>query len=477
MTDLFLHVFNISMTAGWIVLAALVLRVILRDRLPGWVRCALWGVAGVRLLFPVSWESIVSLIPSAEPVPPAITTAPVPSVNVGIPVVDAVINPVISQTMTPTPEYSVNPMQIAVAVGTAVWLVGVAAMLIYYVISTVRLHRRLAVSIPYRDNVYLCDHLPGPILVGVFRPRIYIPSGTDPKLYPHILAHEGNHLKRGDHVWKPLGFLLLSIYWINPLLWVAYVLLSRDMERACDEKTINGMSEDERIAYYLALVACSERKPTRQLPNPVGFGEHKIIERVKHMKKYKKPTVWATALCVLLIAVTAVCFLTNPVSDAKTDDPTTPPNGQETTGIGEETTETGTEEVTTAPMGESDVVSKHGIIPAAEVSDVKYAWLDRHGVSESRYSSVSLWLIGAFDGVYVMFVDGPVYYADAITLETIGEYRFQYPKSQHIEVYYNGRLYSLKGAYRNQLLTDEDISDIHSCYREYYEHKRERNGE
>ena len=443
MTDLFLHIFNISMTAGWIVLAALVLRAILRDRLPGWVRCALWGVAGVRLLFPVSWESIVSLIPSAEPVPPTITTAPVPSVNVGIPVVDAVINPVISQTMTPAPEYSVNPMQIAVAVGATVWLVGVAAMLIYYVISTVRLHRRLAVSIPYRDNVYLCDHLPGPILVGVFRPRIYIPSETDPKLYPHILAHEGNHLKRGDHVWKPLGFLLLSVYWINPLLWVAYALLSRDMERACDEKTINGMSEDERIAYYLALVACSERKPTRQLPNPVGFGEHKIIERVKHMKKYKKPTVWATALCVLLIAVTAVCFLTNPVSATDTDDPTTPPNGQETTGTGEETTETETEEVTTAeletvPPTPADIVNKYGVIPGSEIERMQVAFVQSAGLPTLKPSSLSFLLIGEFDGVYVTFVTGPIYYAQWVTGETVGNYKFTYPSSDKIDVYYDG---------------------------------------
>ena len=448
MSDLFLKIFNIAVAAGWIVPVALVLRWILGRRLPGWVRVALWGVVGARLLFPFSLESVLSLIPSAETLPPAITTAPAPQVNVGVPVVDQVINPVISQTMAPAPQASVNPMEVLVTVASVMWLVGVVGMLIYYAVCAIRLRRRLAVSLPQGEGVFICDNLPTPILVGVLRPRIYIPSGTDPAFYPHILAHEGNHLKRGDHIWKPLGFLLLSIYWFHPLLWVAYALLGRDMEQACDEKTVKNMTGGELQAYVKALVACNNRTPSHNMPSPVGFGETKIFERVKHMLSYKKPKVWMSVIAVALIAATAVCFLTNPVSAKEPDEPITPPNTQETTG-----TEQPTEEVTTAPEAEDPILKRD--------MEIKQAYVRHYNIEdECPLEWLSIRYYGTFNGAHVMFVDGYYEHTMAECGEMVGGIMFPYTDGQKLEVCYKGVLYSLPEAYSAGILSDNHILEI-----------------
>ncbi|MBQ9131575.1 MAG: M56 family metallopeptidase [Clostridia bacterium] len=454
MSDLFLHVFKIAVTAGWIAAACLLLRVILRRRLAGWVRCVLWGLVGVRLLFPFSLESVLSLIPSAETVPPTITTAPAPQINVGLPVVDEVINPVISQTMAPVPEYSVNPMQVVVAVAAAVWLVGVAVMLTYYLVSAIRLRRRLAVNIPYGENIYLCDHLPTSILVGILRPRIYIPSDTDPSLYPHILAHERNHMARGDHIWKPLSFLLLSVYWFHPLLWVAYILLGRDMEQACDEKTAKGMSEAELEEYLHALVACSDRKPMGTRPGPVGFGETKIFERVKHMLNYKQPKLWITLASVVLILVVAVCFLTNPVSAKEPNEPTSPPAGEGTT-LPTPPNEPGTEHPATPAL------TPPGGVPSEEFqTELAEAFLQKYGVAWTyRYAEGDATYYGAYRDYAVLFVAesmGPYNGGDFYC----GRYRFGYHMEYILAVYRGGDFYHLNTAYENGWITDAELKSI-----------------
>ena len=462
MSDLFLHVFNIAVTAGWIVLASLALRLILRRRLPGWVKVALWGVVGARLLFPFSLESVLSLIPSAEPVPPTITTAPNPTVNVGVPVVDQVINPVISQTMAPVPQASVNPMQVLVFVASVVWLVGVAAMLVYYTVCSLRLRRRLAVNLPYGGNVYLCDSLPTPILVGVFRPQIYIPSKTAPSLFPYVLAHEGNHLKRGDHIWKPLGFLLLSVYWFHPLLWVAYALLGRDMEQACDEKTVNELGEDKVRSYVRALVACREQNHSHNLPGPVGFGETKIFERVKHMMSYKKPKLWVTVIAVALIAATAVCFLTNPVSAKEPDEPITPPNTQEPTG-----TEQPTEEVTTEPEASN-------LLSAEMETTIKIAYID-HFQKKETVPEWHLNFFGEYNGAYafdMVVIDWDYIFEtpveETIAGVTFGYINYDYGVCDKIFIYHEGAVYSLLDAYNENLISKNDLIEIRELHKDTY---------
>ena len=357
MSNVFLRAFNVSVAAGWIVLTCLLVRVILRRRLPGWVRCVLWGLVGVRLLFTFSLESILSLIPSAETVPPTITTAPVPQVNVGVPPVDHIVNPVISQTMAPVPEASINPMQVVVSVGAVVWLVGVAVMLLIQLVNTVRFRRMLRVNRPEEKGVYACDGISTAFVVGALCPRIYVPSRLEAEDREYVLAHERMHIRRGDHIGKPLGTLLLAVYWFHPLLWVAYALYCRDVELACDEAVLNQLGEAHVVPYATALVNCVEKQMRAHKPGSAAFGESDIEERVKNMMKYKKPKTWVTLASIALIVVAAVCFLANPVSADEPTDPILPPNGQDTTDatteVGEDTTESttpdepGTEEVET----------------------------------------------------------------------------------------------------------------------------------
>ena len=223
METVFLHLLNMSITAGWLVLAVVVLRLLLR-KAPRAITCALWGLVAVRLLFPVSIESVLSLIPSAETVPEDILYTELPTIDSGLPIVNDVVNPVLSETFAPAVGDSVNPMQVLAITATWLWVAGMTALLVYTAVSYLRLHRRTREGVEWERGVWLCDRIDTPFILGVFRPRIFLPTtmGVEDKRY--VLAHEKAHLRRGDHLWKPLGFALLTVYWFNPLLWVAYIL-------------------------------------------------------------------------------------------------------------------------------------------------------------------------------------------------------------------------------------------------------------
>ncbi len=311
MSDLFLKIINMSISASWLVLAVLLLRFVLK-KAPKWVNVLLWGIVAVRLAFPFSIESALSLIPSAETISPGIMMDTVPSVQTGVPAINNVINPVIGSSLAPAPGASANPLQIWIPILSIVWAVGVAALLLYTAVSYWRLRCKVSEAVILRDNIYQSENVASPFVLGMFRPRIYLPYNMDGQDLSHVVSHEQAHIRRRDHWWKPLGFLLLTIHWFNPLMWLAYVLLCRDIELACDEKVIKELGNEQRADYTQALVACSVNR--RMIAAcPLAFGEVGVKERVKSVMNYKKPAFWVIILAVIACIVVAVCFLTNPV--------------------------------------------------------------------------------------------------------------------------------------------------------------------
>lgn len=311
MSELFLKIVNMSISASCVVIAVLTLRFCLK-KAPKWVNVLLWGIVAVRMVFPFSIESVLSLIPSAETISPTIMMEQSPSVQTGVPALNHVINPVISGSFTPAPGASANPLQIWIPVLAGIWLFGIAALFLYSAVSYWRLRRKVCEAVILRGNIYQSEKVCSPFVLGIIRPKIYLPYHMDSREMDHVIAHEQTHIRRKDHWWKPLGFLLLTTHWFNPLMWLSYILLCQDIELACDEKVIRKMSNEQRADYTQALVACSvDRRLITACP--LAFGEIGVKERVKSVMNYKKPAFWIVLASVIVCAVIAVCFLTNPI--------------------------------------------------------------------------------------------------------------------------------------------------------------------
>ena len=311
MTELFLDIVNMSISAGWLVLAVLALRLILK-KAPKWVNVLLWGIVAVRLICPFSIESALSLIPSKETISPGIMMDWTPEISTGIESLDQVVNPVISTSFAPNPGTSANPLQILIPVAANLWLLGVLILLAYTAISYLTLRLKLRTAVILRANIFQCETVSSPFVLGILKPKIYLPYTMDGNNLDHVVAHEMAHIKRKDHWWKPLGCLLLTVYWFNPLMWVAYILLCRDIELACDEKVIAELGNEQRADYTQALVACAVNR--RMIAAcPLAFGEIGVKDRVKSILNYRKPTLWIIVTAVVVCIVVAVCFLTNPL--------------------------------------------------------------------------------------------------------------------------------------------------------------------
>ena len=311
MAAVFLKLLNLSISASWLVLAVLVLR-LGSKRSPKWMNVLLWGMVALRLMLPFSIESALSLIPSAETLSPEVVRFdPAPTITSGVEFIDNAVNPSLSESFAAAPLASVNPLYVWTYLAGWVWLIGLGVMLLYALVSYLRLRRRVSVSLPIRDRIYLCDAISSPFILGVVKPRIYLPSGLDEVQRQNVLSHERAHLARRDHWWKPLGFALLAVYWFNPVLWLAYALLCRDIELACDERVIRTMDESAVKTYSTVLLACSmPRKAV--ITCPLAFGEVGVKERVRNALRYKKPAFWVVAASVAVCVVVAVCFLTDP---------------------------------------------------------------------------------------------------------------------------------------------------------------------
>ncbi len=312
-TELFLSVLNLSISTLYLILAVLLARLLLKKS-PKWIHVLLWGLVAVRLLCPISLESALSLIPKTEVVRPEIMMDAAPTVDTGIPVVNELINPVITESFTPDPAASANPLQVLLPICALIWLLGVLVMAAYTLFSYLRLRHSVRGAKPQGNNVYISRRVSSPFILGVIRPRIYLPETLSEEDQAHVLAHEQTHLHRKDHWWKPLGFLLLTVHWFNPLMWVAYLLLCRDIELACDEKVIGSLSRQEKADYSQALLNCSVRRRSIAAC-PLAFGEVGVRQRVRNILNYKKPAFWVIVLAIILCIVVAVCFLTNPKDD------------------------------------------------------------------------------------------------------------------------------------------------------------------
>lgn len=312
MSTFFLTVVNMSISASWIVLAVLLLRLVLK-KAPKWIPLLLWGIVALRLVCPFRFESVLSLIPSAQTISPQIMTDATPRIDAGIDAINNAVNPVISGSFTPDPGTSMNPLQLWIPVFAIVWAVGVTAMLVYAAISYRRVKQQVGTAVLLRDNIFQSEHVVSPFVLGLIRPRIYLPFRMNEQDTAHVVAHEQAHICRKDHWWKPLGFLLLAIHWFNPLLWLGYVLLCRDIELACDEKVVREMDVQQKADYSQALLSCSINRRTIAAC-PLAFGEVGVKDRVKSVLSYKKPAFWIIVAAVILTCIAAVCFLTDPAT-------------------------------------------------------------------------------------------------------------------------------------------------------------------
>ena len=316
MNELFLKIINMSISASWLVLAVLILRFVLK-KAPKWINVLLWGIVAIRLICPFSFESTLSLIPSAETIPLNIGMDTTPTINSGISAINNAVNPIISQSNTPMAGASVNLLQITIGIYEYIWIFGMIALALYTAISYWRLRRKVDTAVRYKDNIFQSENVSFPFVLGIIKPRIYLPFKMNGQYLEYVVAHEQAHICRKDHWWKPLGFLLLMIHWFNPLMWLAYVLLCRDIELACDEKVIKELGNEQRGDYTQALVACSVNR--RMIAAcPLAFGEVSVKERVKSVMNYKKPAFWGIIISVIVCVGVAVCFLTNPKQDSYT---------------------------------------------------------------------------------------------------------------------------------------------------------------
>ncbi|MFQ7489002.1 MAG: M56 family metallopeptidase [Gemmiger formicilis] len=303
MNELFLKIINMSISASWLVLAVLILRFVLK-KAPKWINVLLWGIVAIRLICPFSFESTLSLIPSAETIPLNIGMDTTPTINSGISAINNAVNPIISQSNTPMAGASVNLLQITIGIYEYIWIFGMIALALYTAISYWRLRRKVDTAVRYKDNIFQSENVSFPFVLGIIKPRIYLPFKMNGQYLEYVVAHEQAHICRKDH-------------WFNPLMWLAYVLLCRDIELACDEKVIKELGNEQRGDYTQALVACSVNR--RMIAAcPLAFGEVSVKERVKSVMNYKKPAFWVIIISVIVCVGVAVCFLTNPKQDSYT---------------------------------------------------------------------------------------------------------------------------------------------------------------
>lgn len=313
MDDVFLKLVNLSISASWLILAVLVLRVVLK-KAPKWVMPLLWGVVALRLVCLFSIESALSLIPSAETIPSEIVTETREPVLYEQATLDIVTNPTLPSAAEVPVGVSRQQAQVDFNIYSVLWLAGMAALLVHALVSAGKLKRKLATAILLRDNIYESEFVDSPFVFGVVKPNIYLPMHMDEGTAAYVIAHERAHLARRDHWWKVLGYLVLALHWFNPLVWVAYILFCRDIELACDEKVVKGLDGAARADYSQALLSCAA--PGRAVAAcPLAFGEGNIKMRVKSALHYKKPAFWVAAAAVLAVVIVAVCFLTNPKSE------------------------------------------------------------------------------------------------------------------------------------------------------------------
>lgn len=316
MESIFLKVLNLSILSSWVILAVILLRWIFQ-RTSQRLVCSLWAIAGIRLVMPFSFESRVSLVPSRETLPPEIASGGVPEIKSNIEVIDKAVNSFVSERAALGSSAGENFLADMAETASIIWLAGMGAMLLYAIVSTCRLKRKLRFAVAAGDKVMVSESVTSPFILGIIRPKIYIPYNMDQNTGTYVMAHEKAHIERRDYLIKPLAFMILSVHWFNPLVWLAYVLLCRDIELACDEKVIKQMEKEERREYSKVLLRNSVAG-YRAMAFPLAFGEVGVKERIEKIMKYKKASFWVIAIAVVICIIGCVCLLTDPKTEEET---------------------------------------------------------------------------------------------------------------------------------------------------------------
>jgi len=296
-----------SVSACFMVLAILAMRAFFK-KVPNYIKCILWGLVGLRLVLPFTFESVLSLIPSAQTFPVESIANDRPVIHTGLAHLNTYVNPIIEKGFA-DPK-ALSPMSIA-HIASIIWLAGVLVMVLICAYTYIRLRFKLNTAVKFSDNVYKSEFVSSPFVLGIIKPRIYLPFSISEQENTLALSHEKAHIKRGDHLIKPIAYLVLSLHWFNPLVWLAYALLSRDIELACDEKVIESLGKEGRAEYSKVLLMASENKLSITAC-PLAFGETGVSKRIKNILSYKKPTFWAVAIAAVLCIFIGVCFLTSP---------------------------------------------------------------------------------------------------------------------------------------------------------------------
>lgn len=311
MDSLFITILNNAIVASWLIAAIILLRLVFK-KVPKWVHCMLWILVAVKLLLPINIETPFGFLPKTKPILENITVAEVPTVDTGISGIDESINFTLAKNMSrDNIEYvTVTPMGVYMYIASLIWLTGIIIMLAYFIISFLVIRHKVSASIRTASNIYECDEIVSPFILGLISPKIYLPSGLDARVKECVIAHENVHISRRDYLWKPLGFVILAIYWFNPLCWISYILLCRDIEYACDEKTTKDKEDSWRADYCQALLDCSVQKKMITAC-PVAFGEVSVKNRIKKVLDYKKPAFWFVAIAIVASLCIAVCFMTS----------------------------------------------------------------------------------------------------------------------------------------------------------------------
>lgn len=317
MISTFIELCNRSIQAGYLIIAIILLRMIWK-RVPKLLYRYLWCLVGLRLALPFTWETALSLIPKKTVIEPSVLYSKTPSVDSGIQAVNEVVNPAITQSFTPEIGASVNPLQVIMTLGAWIWLIGLVALLLYGVISYIRLHYKVQDAVLLKENIFQSEKLGSPFVFGFLKPRIYLPYSLEEENLTYVIAHEKMHIKNRDHLLKPIAFILLSVYWFNPIVWLAYYLFCKDLELACDEWVIWNLETADKKAYAKALVMCSTERKFGNI-SPLAFGENAVKERIKNVLHYKNPSCWAFVGICVVVLIAVVCFMTNPVEVAENE--------------------------------------------------------------------------------------------------------------------------------------------------------------
>ncbi len=316
--DIFIKLLNMSITAAYVIIIIMAVRFLLK-KFPKKYSYYLWGIVGFRLIFPFSITSEFSFLNlntftninagnyGMEYIPSDIGFMDTPIIDVGVDSVNKTVN-----SLLPVSEIqnSINPMQIYILIAVIFWILGIIFILLYEIFLFFRMKRVVKKAIFYKDNIYECDNIETPFVMGFIKPKIYIPFRLNEKAFSYVLCHEKYHIKRYDNIIKIIAFFILIVYWFNPFIWLAYFYMNKDMEMSCDEKVILEMGVDSIKDYSYSLLSFAVNR--RRLPfGPIAFGESYIRKRVKNILRFKKPKLWISIVGVLIVFIISVVCITN----------------------------------------------------------------------------------------------------------------------------------------------------------------------